>query len=489
MTETLKERTARGLFWGAMNSGTTQVLNLVIGVVLARLLSPDEYGIVGVLAIFTAIAGDLQSAGFTQALVNIHRPTARDYNSVFSFNTMMSVVMYAVLFLCAPLIADYFHQECLVSVSRVTFLSFFISSLGIAHGGYMIKNMMNREIAITGAVALIVSGGVGILTAALGFSYWALVWQQIAYITATNLGRYYYVREWRPRLTLDFGPVRQMAPFALKILVTKIVNTLSNNILTVVFGRIFSMHAVGNYSQAYKWNSMAHSLVSNTVGQVAQTVMVESEVETETLHAEERSLRIYRKMTRFACFLAMPMMFGLALVAEEFILVTIGEKWIDSVPLLRILCISGAFMPLYTMYQNLAISQGRSDIYMWLNILQIVLQTGIILFFVRYGMPVMVTAYSVFMMLWLLPWQYFAGHLIQYRWIDAIKDVAPFALIASVCMTATYFATSLFENKYLLMSSRIVMAALLYFVLMRLADAEIMKECQQYVKKKIMKKC
>ncbi|MBO6234815.1 MAG: oligosaccharide flippase family protein, partial [Prevotella sp.] len=164
----LKERTAKGLFWGAMNSGTTQVLNLVIGIFLARLLSPADYGIVGVLTIFTAIAGDLQSAGFTQALVNIRRPEDRHYNSVFSFNVVMSVIMYALLFFCAPLIASFFHQPCLVSVSRVVFLSFLISSLGIAHGGFMTKNMMNKEIAIIGALALIVSGSVGITLALLG---------------------------------------------------------------------------------------------------------------------------------------------------------------------------------------------------------------------------------------------------------------------------------------------------------------------------------
>ena len=169
MPETsLKERTAKGLFWGAMNSGTTQVLNLVIGIFLARLLSPEAYGIVGVLAIFVAIAGDLQSAGFTQALINIRRPAPRDYNSVFSFNVLMSFIIYALLFLSAPLIACFFRQPCLVSVSRVLFLTFFISSLGIAHGGYMIKNMMNKEIAIIGALALVCSGATGITLALLG---------------------------------------------------------------------------------------------------------------------------------------------------------------------------------------------------------------------------------------------------------------------------------------------------------------------------------
>jgi len=478
MAESLKERTARGLFWGAMNSSSTQVLNLVIGIVLARLLSPEDYGIVGVLTIFTAIAGDLQSAGFTQALINIPHPTKREYNSVFSFNVCMSLLMYAILFFCAPLIARFFHQDCLVSVSRVVFLTIFVSALGIAHGGYMTKNMMNKEFAILGAVALISSGIAGITLAALGFSYWSLAWQQLIYVTIVNLGRYYYVKDWRPSLTLDFQPVKQMVPFAVKILVTKIVNTTSNNILTVIFGRLFPIRQVGNYSQAFKWDTMAHSLISNTVGQLAQTVLVESS-ESED---DNRELRVYRKMTRFTVFLSMPLMFGLALVSREFILITIGSAWLDCVPLLQILCISGAFMPLYVMYQNLAISQGRSDIYMWLNLAQIALQISIILAFARYGMIAMVTAYSAFLLLWLLPWHLYTGRLIRYRWWDAFKDVAPFTVIAAITMAVTYACTMSIESIYVLLPLRILIATLLYYMALHLAGAEIMKECEGFVR-------
>lgn len=475
MAESLKQRTAKGLFWGAMNSGTTQVLNLVIGIFLARLLSPAEYGIVGVLAIFTAIAGDLQSSGFTQGLINLKQPAARDYNSVFSFNVLMSVTMYSVLFVCAPLIADFFHQECLVDVSRFVFLGFFIASLSIAHGGYMAKNMMNKEMAIIGAIALIVSGAVGITLAFLGYSYWSLAWQQVIYITVITLGRYYYVKEWRPRLTMDFAPVRSMASFALKILVTKIINTTSNNILTVIFGRLFPMQAVGNYSQAFKWDTMAHSLIGNTIGQVAQTVLVEAQ------NSSNPALAVFRKMVRFTCFLAMPVMFGLALVSREFIMITIGEGWLGCVPLLQVLCLSGAFMPLYTMYQNLAISNGRSDIFMWLNIGQIVLQLLVIIGFYQYGMQMMVTAYTIFIILWLLPWQIFTGRLVGYRWIDMAKDVMPFTIAAAAVMTLTYYATSGIENMYMQIALRFIMAAVLYYAIMKVAHVKILSECEKFI--------
>lgn len=485
MSESLKQKTAKGLFWGAMNSGSTQILNLIFGIVLGRMLSPEIYSVVAILTIFVAIAGDLQSSGFTQALVNIKRPTDRDYNSVFSFNVVMSVLMYSILFLCAPLIADFYDRPYLTEVSRILFLTFLISSLGIAHGGYMMKNMMNKEMAIIGFISLIVSGATGITLAFLGKSYWALVWQQIAYISVNLIGKFYFVKDWRPRLSLDFGPVKRMAPFAMNILVTKIINTISNNILTNIFGKLFPDRLVGNYSQAYKWDTMANSLVGNTVGQIAQAVLVEASPSDSS--EGNRELQVFRKMLRFTCFLSMPLMLGFALVANEFILITIGDKWAGCVPLLQVLCISGAFVPLYTMYQNLAMSQGRSDIFMWLNIGQIVLQILIVMLFYRFSMLIMVCAYSVFMILWLIPWHHFTGRLIRYRWTDAFKDIAPFALSAAFAMAVTYWATNMISHLYILIAIRFVLAAAIYYGIMKMAKVQILKECEQFIFKKLKK--
>ncbi len=482
MADTLKDKTARGLFWGAMNNGSTQVLNLVFGIVLARLLTPSDYGIVGVLTIFTTLAGDMQSAGFTQALINLKVPTDRDYNSVFSFTVCMSLAMYALLLLSAPLIADFFHQPVLTSVSRLVFLTFVVSSLGIAPGGYMTKNMMNREMAVIGVVALLCSGTVGIALAWMGCSYWALAWQQLSYITVVNLGRYHYVRQWRPRLTLDFGPVRRMAPFALKILVTKIINTISNNVLTIIFGRLYPMHQVGNYSQAYKWNTMAHTMVSNSLGQVAQTVLVEAD-KPGGAAGGERSLRVFRKMLRFTAFVSMPLMMGLALVGREFIVLAIGEKWLDCVPMLQVLCLSGAFMPIYIMYQNLAISHGRSDLFMWLNIGQIVLQIAVIVAFRSFGMQAMLCAYSLFLVLWLLPWHHFCAGLIGYKWMEMLRDLLPFALVAAAVMGLVYLLTRSLSAPLLLLLLRVAMAALLYYAVMKLLRVKILQECEQYCRR------
>ena len=328
--ETLKEKTAKGLIWGLMNNGSTQILNLIFGIFLGRLLTPSDYGMVGVLTIFTAIAGNLQSSGFTQALTNMKHPESRDYNAVFWFNVIVSISIYTILFFCAPLISLFFHQPALTELSRFVFLSFVISSFGIAHGAYMFKNLMVKENTVTGFAALVTSGIVGVVLAINGQSYWSLAWQQIIYITIINIGRYFYT-PWHPTLHIDLRPIKKMLNFSMKILLTSIINTLNSNILVFIFGRLYPIKAVGSFTQANKWNTMAYSFLSGTMAQVAQPVMA------QVTGDNERERRVFRKMMRLTAMLSFPAMFGLAMVAEEFILLTIHEQWLSSVPLLRIL--------------------------------------------------------------------------------------------------------------------------------------------------------
>lgn len=481
MAESLKEKTAQGLFWGALNSGATQVLNLVIGLFLARLLTDADYGIIGVLSVFTAIAGNLQSSGFEQGLVNLKNPTANDYNSVFWFNIIASITIYMVLFFSAPLIAHYFHEPRLVALSRFVFLCFVISASGINCAAYMQKNMMNRELAICGIVALSVSGVVGIVLAFCGYAFWSMAWQQFTFISVLTLGRYYFT-PWQLSLRIDFGPVRRMFGFSVNLLITNIVNTLSQNVLTFIFGRFYTMAQVGNFTQANKWSNMASSTVSTTIGQIAQPMMV-------MLRDDRgRELNAVRKVFRFTAFLSFPAMLGLSMVAREFIIVSIGSKWESCVLLLRILCVSAAFLPFYTIYQNLVISHGKSNVYMWCNVGQLAGQLVLVAALYAYGITVMVTAYACFTIAWLAVWQTAACRIVRLRLPDVCRDVVPFMLSGALVMAVVYAATGRITNPALLLIVRIMAAALLYYLVMKLARVVILDECMAFVRRKLGKK-
>ena len=473
----LKERTASGLLWGAMNNGLMQLLNIVFGIFLARMLSPADYGLVGMIAIFTALAATLQESGFTSALVNKKDISDNDYNSVFWFSSLMSAALFIILFLCAPLIARYFGQPELVGLSRLAFVCIPLAALGIVPQAYLFKNLKVKEATVVRCSGLLVSGIVGIVLAFRGMAYWSLVWQQLCYVGITSLGKYALI-PWRPSLRVDFGPVKAMFGFSCKIMFTSIVTTVNQNILTVIFGRLFSARTVGNFTQAYKWNNMTSSLVSGTIAQVAQPVFASISDD------DQRLTHVVRKMIRFTAFLAFPVMFGLCIIAREFILLTISEKWVDSVVLLQILCVSGAFLPLQQTYQNLIVSRNRSDLFMWITIVQVALQIVVVVVLGQWGIEAMVVGYSAFNILWLLVWHYYVHRLIPLRLTDAMRDILPFFLAAVATMAVAWAATFAISSILLGMVVKIVVAAAVYFLIMKALHAKILDECMDYLFKK-----
>ena len=475
--ENLKEKTAKSIAWGAINNGTTQVLNLIFGIVLARNLSEADYGIVALITIFTTLAGCLQSAGFSQALANLKPPTFRDYNAVCWFNILAGFSMYAILFLCAPLIAYFFKQPLLTDVSRLAFLAIPLSALGIVPNAKLWIELRNRELAIAAIVSLLLSGSTGMWLAFHDYGYWSLVWQQIIFIGSSTLIKYGFTR-WMPKLPVDFTPIKQMFGFSSKLLLTNILTVVSQNVQTFIFGKLLPINTVGQFSQANKWNNMGHSFISNTMAQVAQPVLTNADNE------EGRQERVFRKMLRFTSLVCFPLMFGLALVAHEFIIVTIGMKWEPSVILLQLLCIGGAFIPLQTLYQNLIISRGRSDSYLRLVALQIVLQIVLTLSLASLGITAMVAAFSALNVLFTACWHYALQRIHPLPALDVLKDTMPFALIAAVVMLATHYATLSITSLWLLLLTRIIVAAALYFIVMRLLNVAILKECLQFIRKK-----
>jgi len=480
--DNLKEKTAKGIAWGAVNNGATQVLNLVFGIFLGRLLSTEDYGILALITIFTLLAGCIQAAGFSQALANLKPPTQRDYNAVAWFNIIAGFTLYGILFLCAPLIARFFDQPVLTDVSRLAFLTIPISAVGIVPNAKLWIELRNREQAIASITALMTSGCCGVWLAWNDYGYWSLAWQQVIYISVANILKYYFTG-WTPTLPVDFSPIRRMFNFSSKMLLTNMLTVISQSVLTFIFGKLsaqnlLSISEVGLFNQANKWNTMGSSLVSNTMAQVAQPVL--ANVNSE----EERQERIFRKMLRFTSFLAFPLMFGLALTAHEFILLTVGPTWERCVPLLQILCMGGAFLPLQGLYQNLIISRGRSDIYLRLVALQIALQIGITLSLSTQGITVMVAAFSALNVLYTLCWHLALQRIHPLALWDVLKDVVPFSVIAATVMLATHYITLSIPTLWVLMLVRVVVAALLYYLVMRLLNVAILKECLQFIRKK-----
>ncbi len=478
--ETLKEKTAKGLLWGGLNNGLQQVLNLVFGIFLARMLTAEDYGMVGMLAIFSLIAASIQESGFTSALANKKDISHEDYNAVFWGSFFIALTLYVILFFCAPLIAAFFDQPELTALGRYVFLGFVLSSLGTAHNAYMFRNLRTKQKAMSNIMALSLSGVVAIGLAYYGFTYWGIATQSLVYI-GTNTLLYWLLSGWRPTLKIDLSPLKGLFGFSSKMLATNIFNHINSNIFAVVLGKFYSEREVGFYNQASKWNYMAHIMITGMVSGIAQPVLAQA------VDEQERQRRMFRKMLCFTAFVSFPLLFGLSLIAPEFIVITITEKWLPSAEILQVLCIGGAFIPIISLYSNLVISKGKSDIYMWNTIVLGLFQLVVILMLKDFGIRTMVTVYVIINILWLLVWHYFVWREIRLSLWSVLKDIVPFATAATIAMLAAHFFTQSLENIYFCLMGKILVAAAAYILIMWLSGSAIFKESLAFFVKKTLK--
>ncbi len=475
--QSLKAKTAKGLLWGGLNNGLQQLLNLVFGIFLARLLTPEDYGMVGMLAIFSLIASSIQESGFTAALANKKDIRHEDYNAVFWCSFFIAVVLYIILFLCSPFIADFYGQPELTPLGRYMFLSFVLSSLGTAHSAYMFRNLKTKDRALSNIISLALSGIVAIILAFNGFAYWGIATQTLVFVGSNTIG-YWILSGWRPTLHINLSPVKSLLGFSSRILVTYIFSHINNNIFAVVLGKFYSGEEVGYYNQANKWNTMAHTMITGMLNGVAQPVLAQAANE------QERQQRIFRKMLRFTAFVSFPAMLGLSLIAPEFITIAITDKWLKSAEILQILCIGGAFIPIAALHSNLIISKGKSNIYMWNTIILGLIQLATILLLKDYGIMTMVMVYVAINISWLFVWHHFVWREIRLSLIHVLVDIAPFAAAAAAVMAITHLATSSIDNNYLSIATKIAMAATLYILIMWASGSVIFKECVEYFRKK-----
>ena len=494
MSETLKEKTAKGLLWGGLNSTVQQLLGIVFGIILARRLNQSDFGMIAMITIFQLIGNDLQNSGFKVALANLRQPTDRDYNSVFWFNILMGGSLYVLLFLCAPLIASFYHIPSLTPLARYAFLSIVFASFGTAQSAWLFKNLRAKQQAKAGMMAVLISSSLAVVMAYMGFAYWALATQTNLYILLCTLF-YWYYSPWRPTLAIDLKPALRMFRFSVKLLISQVLTDINNNVLNILLGRFYGRHDTGNYNQAFQWSTKGSNIIQNMVQQVAQPVLVSVDDE------HERQLRVLRKMMRFAAFLSFPLLFGLSLVSHEFIVTLLGEKWAESANYLRWLAIGSAFLPLSTLLANVVITKGRSNIFMYVNLALALCQTATMLAIYHFQISLpfreglgigslytMVLAFVALTIIWFFVWAFFARRLGGYSFTMLLRDVLPFLLTAAAVMLVTGFVTSALPSlqggvggRLFLLMCRIIIAALLYYVVMRLFRVEILNECLRFL--------
>ena len=473
----LKEKTAKGLFWGGVSNGVQQLLNLLFGIFLARLLTPADYGMVGMLTVFSALASILQEGGFISALTNRKTIVHRDYNAVFWFSLLMGTSLYTLLYMSAPLIANFYQQPELTSLARLSFLSFLISSTNVAPRAFLFKQLRTKENAIISFCALTFSGIIGITLAYNGFAYWGIAIQTIAFTLGTTVLSYYF-SGWKPSLHIDFAPIREMIGYSSKLIVTHTFQIINNNLFAILLGKFYNEKEVGYFNQANKWSTMGYTTINGMITSVAQPVLA-------TLSEEkERQLNALRKMLRFTAFISFPAMFGLSFTAHELIVLAVTDKWLPCVSSMQILCIGGAFIPISGLFSNLLLSRGHSSIYMWNTIVLSLSQLVSAYLLYPYGIRTMLVAFIGINITWTFIWLHFVQKEVQLSLSNFLKDITPYLVLSSLAILVGYFITGAIGNIGLRLCCKISVVGMLYLLILWKANSVILKEAVRFIFKK-----
>ena len=467
--ESLKEKTAKGLLWGGVSNGIQQLLNLAFGIFLARLLTQADYGMVGLLTVFSSIAAALQEGGFISALNRKKEVRQEDYNAVFWFNATCSVAIYLLLYLAAPFIADFYNEPKLTPLARYLFLGFVISSLNIVPRAMMFRNLMVKEINLITLIALIIAGIVGVTMAANGYAYWGIATQTIVFVSMITLLSYAFTR-WHPSLHISFQPIIGMIGFSSKLVITNVFTIINQNLFANLIGKFYSVNEVGNFSQANKWNQMGHTFVNSMLSGVAQPVFAKVDED------QERQLRVFRKLLRFTAFVSFPAMFGLSLVSKEVIVIAITEKWLASASILSVLCIWGAFVPINNLFANLIITRGHSNVYMWCTIVLCLLLMGAIIVAYPFGFEWMLWTFVGINIAWLLVWWWFIHQEIGLNFVDMLRDISPYLLLSAALTIGCHYLLGSISNIYVSLLLKVVIVAILYVAVLWMSGSVILKE-------------
>ena len=466
--ESLKDKTVKGVAWSGVDNVTQFGVGFVVSIVLARLLSPDDYGLIGIIAIFTAVCNSLIYGGFGTALIRKKEATDEDYNTVFWVNLISSLFLYAVIFLCSPLIADFFRREELIALTRVSALGMIIGALALVQQTILTKYIDFKTQTKITFIASIISGVVGISMALLGFGVWALVFQGLVSSIARTLLLWIY-NKWIPNFRFSYQSFQELFGFGWKLMASGLLDTVWKQLYQVVVGKFYNPATLGQYTRANGFSELFSSNLTNVIQRVTYPVL--SNIQDE----KDRMVVAYRKIIKITVFISSISMFALGAVSEPLLYCLIGPKWHEAATYLPLICISASTYPLHSINLNMLQLQGRSDLFLGLEIIKKVIAVGPLLIGAFIGiLPMLYTNLITTVIAFFLN-SHYSGKMIGYSSWMQIKDVAP-----SYCL-AFLLAISIYSFKYLPLSYWLVLplqtgAGVILFILI----CEI-KDIKEYV--------
>ncbi|WP_353085176.1 lipopolysaccharide biosynthesis protein [Flavobacterium sp.] len=433
----LREKAIKGVSWSFVDNIANAGITFIVGIILARILSPAEFGLIGMITIFIAVSNSIVDSGFSSALIRKVEPKEVDYNTVFYFNLCLGIVLYLILFYSAPAISWFFKEPNLISITRVMGTILIINAFGIVQRSLLVKEVDFKNQTKISMISSIISGIVGITMALKGFGVWSLVSLQISR-QLLNTIFLWVISKWRPVLEFSKDSFQELFGFGSKLLISGLMDTIYNNIYFLIIGKYYSAVQLGQYTRAEQFNSIFSSNLTSVVQRVSYPVLCNIQDE------DERLKLTYRRVIKATMLVAFTCMLGLAAIAKPLILLTIGEKWLPSVTYLQIICFAGMLQPLHAINLNMLMVKGRSDLFLRLEIIKKAIAVVPICLGVFYGIELMLWG-SVFISFaaYVLN-SYYSARLINYSIWAQIKDIYP-SFLVSIFVAAAMFLFTLFN--------------------------------------------
>lgn len=478
-TESLKKKTVKGTIWSSIERFSVQAIQFVVMIFMARILTPADYGVVGMITIFIAISQSLVDSGFSQALIRKQDRTQIDNSTVFFFNVGVGLILYFTLFFCAPAIARFYDQPILVPVTRLVAISLPLNSLAVVQRALLTVNIDFKTQAKASFIAAICTGAVGLSLAYTGWGVWAIVWSQITSVTV-NVTLLWVFAKWRPAWLYSWKSFRQLFGFGSKLLASGLIDTTYQNLYLIVIGKFFQATELGFYTRAKQFSDFASVNITGIFQRVSYPVLC-------TIQDDDSRLRdVYRKILKTSAFVIFPLMTGLAGVANPMILTFLTEKWIFAAILLVPICLAAMWYPVHAINLNVLQVKGRSDLFLKLEIWKKIIGVCIIAGTVPLGLYWMCWGSVLISILALIINTHYTGKLLNLGFLSQMKDLLPILLLSLAMGTAVYFTVNYLPvHTGIAMVIGLVEGFIIYAGLAKLLKFREFSELLAIVKKKV----
>lgn len=468
----IKEKTLSNFLWRFLERFSAQIISFVISIVLARILDPEAYGMIALVMVFTNVLQIFVDSGLGNALIQKKNVDDTDFSSVFYFNIIWCLILYAILFICAPWIASFYGEKSLTLIVRVLGLTIIVSGVKNIQQAYVSRTLQFKKFFGATLCGSVISAVVGITLALCGYGVWALVSQYLSNLCIDTIILWITVR-WRPRKLFDLTRLRELFSYGWKLLASGIIDAMYENLCQLIIGKVYTAEDLAFYNRGSKFPNVIVSNINRSIDSVLLPVMSREQDDLNKVK------NITRRSIKTSIYVMAPLMIGLCSAADPVVRVILTEKWLQCVPYLRIFCISYIFMPIHTSNLNAIKAVGRSDIFLKLEIVKKIAGIAIIIITARISVMAMVYSMLVINIIWQIINSWPNRYLLNYSYLDQIRDIVP-SILLSACMGIVVYPIQMFSiNPIVTLILQIISGAAVYItgsILFKIEEYEYIKD-------------